>query len=87
MKVAASKIAVEFSCPLRRRQAEAICAQGREVIIFVLMELAARVAKYEQDGLATTPSTPSGMVPPYQPVVKVAFCPDWHLRDMLDWPQ
>ncbi len=66
MKVAASKTAVEFSCPLRRQQAEAICAQGREVIIFVLMELAARVAKYEQDGLATTPSTPSGMVPPYE---------------------
>jgi len=61
MKAPCSKTAVEFTCPLTREQAEAIHAQGREAIIFVLMELAARLAKYEQDGLATTPSTPSGM--------------------------
>ena len=63
MKAPGSKIGIEFSCPLTREQAEALYAQGREVMIFVLMELAARLAKYEQEGLATTPSTPSGMVP------------------------
>ena len=66
MRAPGSKIGIEFSCPLTREQAEAICAQGHEVMIFVLMELAARLAKYEQGGLATTPSTPSGMVPPYE---------------------
>lgn len=57
---------IEFSCPLTRRQAEAICDEGREVMIFVLMELTARLARYEEGGLRTTPSTPSGMVPPYE---------------------
>jgi len=66
MKAPGSKPGIEFTCPLTREQAEAICAQGRELIVFVLMELAARLAKYEQQGLATTPSTPSGMVPPHE---------------------
>jgi transposase len=71
MKASGSKTGFDFTCPLTRKQAEEICAQGREVMIFVLMELAARLAKYEQEGLATTPSTPSGMVPPHaKPTVR-----------------
>jgi len=66
MRAPGSKTGIEFSCPLTRVQAEAIYAQGREVMIFVLMELAAPLANYEQEGLATTPSTPSGMVAPHE---------------------
>ena len=36
------------------------------MIIFVLMELAARVAQHQQDQPAADPSTPSGMIPPYE---------------------
>ena len=66
MKAPGAKIGVEFPCPLTREQAEAIYAQGREAVIFVLMKLAAQVAKSSQGQCATGPSTPSGMVPPHQ---------------------
>jgi len=51
---------------MTRKQAEAIYTQGREAVIFVLMELAARLAASAQERSATLPSTPSGMVPPYE---------------------
>ncbi len=57
---------VDFAVPLSREQAEAIYAQGREAVIFVLMQLAAWAAEHGQGSAAPTPSTPSGMVPPYQ---------------------
>ncbi len=48
------------------KQAEAICDQGREMLVFVLMEMAARIAQYQQDPPAASPATPSGMVPVYE---------------------
>ncbi|GAG06445.1 unnamed protein product [marine sediment metagenome] len=39
------KVALNFSCPLSRRQAEAIYALGREAVIFVLMRWTPRAAK------------------------------------------
>lgn len=57
---------VEFSVPLTRQQAEAIYAQGREAVIFVLMQLAARLAEGSPPEKPTSLSTPSGMVPVYQ---------------------
>jgi transposase len=56
---------VEFSVPLTRQQAEAIYAQGREAVIFVLMQLAARLAGAPPEK-PPSPSTPSGMVPVYE---------------------
>lgn len=50
---------------LSRAEAEAIFAQGKEAVIFALLELAKQAAV--QAGQASiTPSTPSGMVPVYQ---------------------
>jgi transposase len=57
---------VEFSVPLSREEAEAIYAQGREAVIFVLMQLAARLAENVSAERSTSPSTPSGMVPVYE---------------------
>jgi len=56
--------AVEFSVPLTREQASAIYDRGREAVIFLLLELAARLGKQGQGRPSS--STPSGMVPPYQ---------------------
>lgn len=49
---------------MTRRQAQAIYARGEEAVIFVMLELAARLA--ESRKRTATPSTPSGMVPPYK---------------------
>ena len=57
---------VEFSVPLTRKQAEAIYAQGREAVIFVLMQLAARLAGGQPPENSTGPCTPSGMVAVYE---------------------
>jgi len=57
---------LEFSIPLTREQAEAICDQGREAVIFVLMQLAAMASGRTDEAPAPTASTPSGMVPVYQ---------------------
>ena len=54
---------VEFTLPLTREEAERILALGPEAAIFVLLELSARLA--EQHKGLPSPSTPSGMVPPY----------------------
>ena len=50
---------------LTAEQAEEIYRQGKEAVVFALLALAKRLA--ETQGPPTpTPSTPSGMVPPYQ---------------------
>ena len=64
MRSQGSTTLVEFRVPLTRQQAEAIYAQGREAVIFVLMQLAARLGDTPQP--STNASTPSGMVPPYE---------------------
>lgn len=52
---------------LTREQAEAIFAQGREAVVFALLELGQRLAEAEgKRNPSTTPSTPSGMVPVYE---------------------
>ena len=55
---------VEFTLPLTREEAERILALGPEAAIFVMLELSARLAEQHKD--LPSPTTPSGMVPPYQ---------------------
>ncbi len=57
-------IQIEFTLPLTRADAERIVAQGPEAAVFVILELAARLA--DPQGTPPSPSTPSGMVPPYE---------------------
>ena len=57
---------IEFSVPLTREQAESIYAQGREAVIFVLMQLAARLAEESVPQKPPSLSTPSGMVAVYE---------------------
>jgi len=64
MKEFNEKTPVEFGLPMTREQAGAIYNQGREAVIFVLMELSARQNKGA--GGHPSPTTPSGMIPPYQ---------------------
>lgn len=66
MKAREATTLVEFSVPLSRDEAEAIYAQGREAVIFVLMQLAARLCENAPPDHSSTPSTPSGMVPLYE---------------------
>jgi hypothetical protein len=54
---------------LTAEEAEQIYRQGKEAVIFALMRLAKMLAEQQQQAQAarsTAPSTPSGMVPPYQ---------------------
>ena len=53
---------IEFTCPMTREEAERIYNLGTEAAIFVLMELAKKVAGQK----AASVSTPSGMKPPYE---------------------
>ena len=55
---------VDFTLPLTREEAERIIALGPEAVIFVMLELSRRLA--EQHKASPSPSTPSGMVPPYE---------------------
>ena len=57
---------------LTREHAEAIFSQGKEAVVFALLELAKQLAEAQAKGNPlTTPSTPSGMVPVYEkPTVK-----------------
>lgn len=64
MRTPSSTTQLEFTLPLTREEAERIVALGREATIFVLLELSARLVA-QQKG-SPSPSTPSGMVPPYQ---------------------
>ena len=49
---------------LSEDQAEAIFAQGRDAVVFALLELSKQLA--EARGPQATPSTPSGMIPVYE---------------------
>jgi transposase len=51
---------------LTAEQAEAIYAQGKEAVIFALLELAKQLADQQSRRAVPAPSTPSGMIPPYQ---------------------
>lgn len=52
---------------LTAEEAEVIFARGKEAVVFALLELAKQLAQQQQRGLTTvSPSTPSGMIPPYQ---------------------
>jgi transposase len=51
---------------LTRREAEAIFAQGKEAVIFALLELAKQLSNVQPAAAAIAPSTPSGMLPVYQ---------------------
>jgi transposase len=62
VKSPAAQSVTAFTLPLTREQASAIYAQGEEAVIFVLLELGARLAT----GGVPSPTTPSGMIPPYQ---------------------
>lgn len=63
---------ISVGAGLTREQAEAIFAQGREAVVFALLELTKRLSEAEgKHNPSTTPSTPSGMVPVYEkPTVK-----------------
>ena len=49
---------------LSEDQAEAIFEQGRDAVVFALLELSKQLA--EARGSQATPSTPSGMIPVYE---------------------
>jgi hypothetical protein len=49
---------------LSEDQAEAIFEQGRDAVVFALLELSKQLA--EARGPQATPSTPSGMIPVYE---------------------
>ncbi len=54
---------------LSEEQAQTIYEQGREAVVFALLELTKRLTEQQAAGAAQshqTPSTPSGMKPPYQ---------------------
>ena len=51
---------------LDRAQAAAIFARGKEAVIFALLAMAKQLAEARNPASATTPSTPSGMIPVYE---------------------
>ena len=55
---------VSFTVPMTRKQAQEIYALGGEAVVTVLMELAQQLARSEA-AKSPSPSTPSGMIPPY----------------------
>ena len=60
---------IEWSSALTEQQAREIFAQGEEAVVFVLLQLAQRLAVMNGAAAATshdTPATPSGMKPTYQ---------------------
>ena len=58
---------ISIGSQLTREQAEAIFAEGQEAVVFVLLEMAKRLAEAEgKRNPSTTPSTPSGMIPVYE---------------------
>ena len=67
--LATSTLDIPLGAALTEEQARAICAQGEEAIVFALLTLAHMLAEQQSAMAATshqTPSTPSGMKPPYQ---------------------
>ncbi len=59
-----SKLEILQRAALSEDQAEAIFAQGRDAVVFALLELTQQLA--EARGPQTTPATPSGMIPVYE---------------------
>jgi transposase len=64
MKTGTSKELTNFSLPLTRDEAESIYDQGREVVIFVLLQMGEKLAQTSKQASHVT--TPSGMIPPYE---------------------
>ena len=59
---------VSLGPQLTAEQAEQIYKQGKEAVVFALLEMAKKLAEQQS---SAAPSTPSGMVAPYQkPSVK-----------------
>ena len=56
---------ISLEAALTEEQAEQIYNQGKEAVIFALLELSKKRAE-QQSPPTPAPSTPSGMVPPYQ---------------------
>jgi transposase len=61
-----------LAASLTEQQAVAIFEQGREAVVFALLELTKRLAEAQgKSNPSATPSTPSGMIPTYQkPTIK-----------------
>ena len=51
---------------LTEEEADAIFAQGREAVIFHLLNLSKRLQELESKSSSRSASTPSGMIPPYE---------------------
>ena len=67
--MATATLHIPLGSTLSEEEANAICDQGREAIIFALMALAKMLAEQQAASAAAshqTPSTPSGMKPVYQ---------------------
>jgi transposase len=67
--MATATLDIPLGALLTEEQARAICAQGEEAVVFALLTLAQMLARQQAQAAATshqTPSTPSGMKPPYQ---------------------
>jgi transposase len=66
------QLAISLGPQLTAKEAAAIFAQGKEAVIFALLELAKQLAQAGQPSSGISPSTPSGMVPVFQkPPVKI----------------
>lgn len=67
--MATSTIDIPLGPSLTEEEADRIYAQGREAVIFALLAMAKQLAEQQAQAAATSnqsPSTPSGMKPPYQ---------------------
>lgn len=60
-----AQLAISLGPQLTRKDAAAIFAQGKEAVIFALLEMAKQLGS-QQGAAVISPSTPSGMVPVYQ---------------------
>ena len=56
---------ISLGTALTKEQAEEIYSQGKEAVVFALLEMSKKLAE-QQSPPTLAPSTPSGMVPPYQ---------------------
>lgn len=56
---------ISLGTVLTQEQAEEIYKQGKEAVVFALLEMSKQLAK-QPSPTTPAPSTPSGMVPPYQ---------------------
>lgn len=62
-----SAVAALRGASLSKKQAEAIYEQGKEAVVFLLLELTKQLAEAQgKSDPSITPSTPSGMIPTYK---------------------